>query len=120
MLADFQITAAIVYGLNGSSAQWRIRDSDGQLREPVVQAVCASTTCRPSPTRPSPVAGLAWLPCWLISPRLRSGEVTLVTSSQDTVASEVHAVWPQSRYLPSKTRTAIDVLVEKVPGVLGP
>jgi hypothetical protein len=29
-------------------------------------------------------------------------------------------VWPQSRYLPSKTRTAIDALVEQVPAMLGP
>lgn len=117
---DFQHHAAIVYGLNGSSAQWRVRDADGQLREPVIASRLRFDDVQAIADAAVAGHGLAWLPCWLIGPRLRSGELTLVTGSQNTVASEVHAVWPQSRYLPSKTRTAIDALVENVSRLLGP
>jgi DNA-binding transcriptional LysR family regulator len=119
-LADFETHAAIVYGMNGSSAQWRIRDADGELREPVIASRLRFDDVQAIADAAIAGHGLAWLPCWLIGPRLASGELTLVTGSQYTVASEVHAVWPQSRYLPSKTRTAIDALVERVPGMLGP
>jgi len=119
-LADFATHAAIVYGLNGSSAQWRIRDADGELREPLIASRLRFDDVQAIADAAIAGHGLAWLPCWLIAPRLRSGELTLVTSSQNTVASEVHAVWPQSRYLPSKTRTAIDALVAQVPAMLGP
>jgi len=119
-IADFAAHAAIVYGLNGSSAQWRIRDTDGALREPVIASRLRFDDVQAIADAAIAGHGLAWLPCWLIAPRLRSGELTLVTSSQNTVASEVHAVWPQSRYLPNKTRMAIDALVEQVPAMLGP
>ena len=35
-------------------------------------------------------------------------------------AHEVHAVWPQARHLPSKTRAAIDALAARVPAMLAP
>jgi DNA-binding transcriptional LysR family regulator len=33
-------------------------------------------------------------------------------------AAEIHAVWPQTQHLPSKTRAAIDALVQQVPAIL--
>lgn len=119
-LDDFPSHAAVIYGLNGSSAQWRIRDSDGQWREPIIASRLRFDDVQAIADAAVAGHGLAWLPCWLMSRYLRSGELTLVTSSQNTIAREVHAVWPQSRYLPSKTRTAIDALVEQVPAMLGP
>lgn len=118
--ADFPAHTAVIYGLNGSSAQWRIRDSDGEWREPLIGSRLRFDDVQAIADAAVAGHGLAWLPCWLMSRYLRSGELALVTSSQNTVASEVHAVWPQSRYLPSKTRTAIDALVEQVPAMLGP
>jgi hypothetical protein len=34
--------------------------------------------------------------------------------------SEIHVVWPPNRYLPSKTRVAIDALVAEVSPLLEP
>ena len=33
-------------------------------------------------------------------------------------AYEIHAVWPHSHYLPSKTRAAIDALTAEVPPLI--
>ncbi|TDR39963.1 LysR family transcriptional regulator [Tahibacter aquaticus] len=118
--ADFATHTAIVYGLNAQSAQWRIRDADGTVQELSIGTRLRFDDVQVIADAAVAGHGLAWLPCWLMAPRLRSGELALVTSSQHTVSSEVHAVWPQSRYLPSKTRAAIDALVAHVPAMLGP
>lgn len=118
-LAEFEGHTAIVYGLNGSSAQWRIRGEGGSLHEPVIESRLRLDDVQAIADAAVAGYGLAWLPCWLMARYLASGELVLVTSSRSTVAAEVHAVWPQSRYLPTRTRVAIDALVEKVAAVLG-
>ncbi|WP_261138959.1 LysR substrate-binding domain-containing protein [Serratia liquefaciens] len=52
-----------------------------------------------------------WLPNWLSARYLRSGELVPVLSQIRLLPSEIHAVWPHSRYLPAKTRAAIDILL---------
>jgi DNA-binding transcriptional LysR family regulator len=32
--------------------------------------------------------------------------------------SEIHAVWPNTRYLPAKTRAAIDALAKEIPAMM--
>ena len=118
-LAEFEGHTAIVYGLNGSSAQWRVRDESGELREPVIASRLRLDDVQAIADAAVAGHGLAWLPCWLMARYLASGELVLVTSSRNTVAADVHAVWPQSRYLPTRTRVAIDGLVERVAGMLG-
>ena len=118
-VADFASHAAIVYGSNGQSAQWRIRDADGETRDATIDARLRFDDVQVIADAAVAGHGLAWLPCWLMAPYLRNGTLTLVTNSRRTVASEIHAVWPQSRYLPSKTRVAIDALVAHVPQLLG-
>lgn len=60
-------------------------------------------------------AGLAWLPCWLMSPLITSGELVTVMSSEHVLGADIHVVWPRSRYLPSRTRAAIDILLAEIP-----
>lgn len=49
---------------------------------------------------------------------MRAGELELVTDSEHALASEIHVVWPQTRYLPAKTRAAIDTLVAGIPPIM--
>jgi DNA-binding transcriptional LysR family regulator len=63
-------------------------------------------------------AGLAWLPCWLVGPQVRTGELTLVMDSQRVLPADIHAVWPKARYMPAKTRAAVDLLVTRIPQML--
>lgn len=63
-------------------------------------------------------AGLVWLPNWLLARYLRCGELVPVLGDIQLLPSDIHAVWPQTRYLPAKTRTAIDTLLERMPAML--
>ena len=38
--------------------------------------------------------------------------------TEGAAESEIHAVWPNTRYLPAKTRAAIDALVREVPAMM--
>ncbi|WZB73123.1 LysR substrate-binding domain-containing protein [Achromobacter xylosoxidans] len=65
-------------------------------------------------------AGLAWLPCWMLARYVGTGELEVLMHGDQLAAHEVHAVWPQARHLPSKTRAAIDALAARVPAMLAP
>jgi DNA-binding transcriptional LysR family regulator len=60
-------------------------------------------------------AGLVWLPNWLLARYLHNGVLVPVLGQLQLIPSEIHAVWPQTRYLPAKTRAAIDVLLAQMP-----
>ena len=55
----------------------------------------------------------------MLSRYLASGELECVMGHELVFPNDVHAVWPQSRYLPSKTRMAIDALAEEIPKIIG-
>jgi hypothetical protein len=38
--------------------------------------------------------------------------------SERVLSSDIHAVWPKARYLPAKTRAAIDALAAKIPPMI--
>lgn len=117
--ADLALHAGIAYGRNGQASPWRIRDEAGQVFKPQprvrlilddIQAVADAAVAG---------VGLAWLPCWLMAKHARAGQLKPVLGSSDVLAPEIHAVWPQSRYMPSKTRVAIDALVAGIPRMMG-
>ncbi|HEX7908876.1 MAG TPA: LysR substrate-binding domain-containing protein [Paraburkholderia sp.] len=63
--------------------------------------------------------GLAWLPSWLLARYEKTGELVTVMENCFRPAQEIHLVWPKSRYLPLKTRCAIDALVAEIPAMIG-
>jgi DNA-binding transcriptional LysR family regulator len=54
--------------------------------------------------------GLAWLPCWLIRDRVRSGDLVRVLGDNPGLVFDCHALWPQTPHLPMRVRLAIDAL----------
>jgi DNA-binding transcriptional LysR family regulator len=62
--------------------------------------------------------GHARLPRWLVAPYLRSGQLVLLADTEGSMAIEIHALWPHTRYMPSKTRAAVDALAAEVPAML--
>jgi len=108
----------IVYGPADRQITWRIRDHDrvrdvhpnGRIYLDDWQAIADAAIAG---------AGLAWLPCWLSSPYIKSGELTLVMNSERVLATTIHAVWPKNRHLPAKTRFAIDLLAARIPAMMG-
>jgi DNA-binding transcriptional LysR family regulator len=117
---DFAKLTALTYSRAGVEQPWEALDSQGRrqtlpiarhLRFDDVQAIADAALAG---------FGIARLPRWLIASRLNRGELVLLMDGAEVETSEIHAVWPHNRYLPSKTRAAIDALVAEVPALLDP
>lgn len=109
--AELRGHVGIVYGRAGMQRAWRVRDTDGGIHEIHIEARLWFDDLQAIADAAIAGAGLAWLPCWMLAQYARAGELKLVMDSRRVVGTEIHAVWPQTRYLPSKTRAAIDALV---------
>jgi DNA-binding transcriptional LysR family regulator len=110
---------AISYRRGGQVMPWNVRDAAGQVRELRVETRLSFDDLQAITDAAVAGAGLAWLPCWLIGAQLRSGALKLVMDSERVLAREIHAVWPRTRYLPSKTRAAVDALAARIPPMIG-
>jgi hypothetical protein len=53
----------------------------------------------------------------MLSHHVKNGELAMVMTSQYVLPTAIYAVWPTTRYLPSKTRAAIDVLATEIPAL---
>ena len=116
---DFRGHDAVIYGRHGQNVSWRLRDANGQVREPDVQARLRFDDLQAIADAAIAGAGLAMLPCWLLSRYLRSGELQMVMHADRVVGSRISAIWPHTHYLPLRTRAAIDLLVERIPALVG-
>jgi DNA-binding transcriptional LysR family regulator len=108
----------IAYARGGQAVPWRILGADGEPHECRVTARLRFDDMQAIADTAAAGAGLAWLPCWLMTPYLRDGRLALVMDSDSVLGDEVFAVRPKSRHIPSKVRAAIDALVEEIPRVL--
>ena len=59
------------------------------------------------------------MPRWLGASYVASGKLELVMDSDRVMSVDIHAVWPQTQYLPLRTRLTIDALVTQVPVFMG-
>ncbi len=116
---DFAGHDAVLYGRNGQSVPWRLRDANGQVREPAVRARLRFDDLQAIADAAIADAGLALLPCWLLSQYVRTGELQMVMHADRVVGGRINAVWPHTHYLPLRTRAAIDLLVERIPVLVG-
>lgn len=114
-LADLIRHNAIAYGRDGARMPWSLVDDDGRPRELSLDARLRFDDLQTIADAAVAGHGLAWLPCWLVASYVRRGELEPVLDCVRVAATEIHAVWPQTRYLPAKTRTAIDILLTEVP-----
>jgi DNA-binding transcriptional LysR family regulator len=110
--------AAITYGRGGQAFPWPVRDRDGTSAELRLDSRLQFDDLQAIADAAVAGIGVAWLPRWLMTPLVRTGHLELIFSDEQLVSSEIHAVWPQTRHLPSKTRTAIDALAQQVPALL--
>jgi DNA-binding transcriptional LysR family regulator len=110
--------SAITYCRGGQPIPWSVRDKDGNITEVDMDSRLRFDDLQAIADAAVAGVGLAWLPCWLMATYVASGELELVMHAARVAAAEIHAVWPQTRHLPSKTRAAIDALVREVPASL--
>ena len=111
--------AGILYGRSPQHQTWRVSDVDGTGRDirlggreryDDLQAVADAAV---------EGGGLAWLPRWLGAPYVASGNLALVMDSDRVMSVDIHVVWPQTKYLPQRTRLTIDALAAQVPVFMG-
>jgi DNA-binding transcriptional LysR family regulator len=62
--------------------------------------------------------GLAWLPCWLIRERIRTGALVRVLPDQPEFLYDGYALWPQTPHLAPKVRVAVDALAAALPRLM--
>jgi DNA-binding transcriptional LysR family regulator len=117
-LEQLQGHTAITYGRGGQAFPWSVRDTYGNTTELRLDSRLQFDDLQAIADAAVAGVGLACLPCWMMAPHIRSGELQWVLCGERLLAAEIHAVWPQTRHLPSKTRAAIDALVQQVPAIL--
>lgn len=111
--------SAILYGRPGYEVRWRVREA-GVIREPRLTSRVRMDDLEAIVDAAVAGLGLAWLPCWLIASRVHARQLEMVMHSDRVISSGIHAVWPQTRHLPAKTRVAIDALAAQIPALVGP
>lgn len=108
----------IVRHHDGVDVPWAVLDDEGRPRHPAIDARLRLDDLQAIADAAVAGAGLAWLPCWLLAPHVRAGELAWVLDHRRSRPMEIHLVWPHTRYLPSKTRAAIDALAAAIPPLL--
>ncbi|WP_118179544.1 LysR family transcriptional regulator [Paraburkholderia phosphatilytica] len=108
---------AIAYSRAGVALPWDVLDVDGETRRADVSMGISADDVQAVVDAALAGYGLAWMPSWLLDRYVQSGELVCVMDRCFRPALEIHAIWPQSRYLPLKTRVAIDALVAGLPAM---
>lgn len=109
----------IAYLHGGRELAWTLLDERGAVRRPQLDVRLRFDDLQAIADAAIDGVGLAWLPCWMLARYMRSGQLELIMDHSHSQPSEIHAVWPHTHYLPSKTRAAIDALVAEIPALLG-
>ncbi len=117
-IEDFSTHRGIVYASTGPEAPWLSMDGNGILRELAVQRRFRFDDVQAIADAAIAGVGIARLPSWLIVESLSRNELILIDKVQHTLATEIHVVWPHTRYLSSKARVAIDALTTEIPKTL--
>lgn len=115
---DFAGHTGILYLYPGREVPWQMRDASGKLKELRVERRLRFDDVQAIADAAISGAGIARLPRWLVAPHLRAGELVLLPETEGEMESEIHAVWPNTRYLPAKTRAAIDALAKEIPAMM--
>lgn len=108
----------IAYSRAGTVSPWEIQDEHGDLLRIRIQTQLSLDDVQAIAGAAIEGFGLAWLPGWLLARYVKKGELVTVMDSCRIQPQEIHAVWPQTRYLPLKTRMSIDALVAEIPTML--
>lgn len=112
--------AGIAYVSAGRAVPWRVHGDDGSVIEPQMNIRLGFDDLQAITDAAIAGAGIAWLPCWMMAPEMRSGRLEMIMNGDQVLGTEIHAVWPRMNHLPLKVRVAIDALVSEIPKLLSP
>jgi len=117
-LDDLVGHASISYSVAGVTSPWDMRDDDGYARRIEMDPQLSMDDLQAITAAAIAGFGLARLPTWLLARHVKRGELVVVKGRCRLPPLDIHAVWPKTRYMPSKIRCAIDALVAGIPALL--
>lgn len=102
---------AIVYNRHGYAPEWRYRGEDGSSRRAMMHGVMSANSAEMMLSACLEGIGIAILPVFSAYPYLQDGRLVQVLPhfATDPVRS-IYAMFPQNRYLSTKTRLFVDWL----------
>lgn len=109
---------AIAYGRAGRIKPWIMRDRDGRTIQAQLTPAWVLDDIQAIADAAAAGDGLAWLPCWLMRQYQARGQLQEVMPCEQMLTTDIHVLWPSSRYLPSRVRGAIDQLVAEMPALV--
>jgi DNA-binding transcriptional LysR family regulator len=115
-LEDLETHAAIVYGRTGRIRTWQFPSGDHAVREMTPPSRMRFDDLEAIADAAEAGHGLAWLPCWLIRERVRSGRLVPLLENVPRLVFRTHALWPETPHLPLLVRFAINALASALPG----
>ena len=127
-LAELAAHERIGYGLVSSSHVWQFHKADEATDEPGESVVATNIHARVVTNNGEAMVqaalaglGITILPTFLVNGLLRSGAlVELTLDGLAPTSDKVYAVYTQSRKLPAKVRTIIDLLAQAWAGDIAP
>jgi DNA-binding transcriptional LysR family regulator len=117
-IADLAAHHCLLYARGGTPKPWAFVNARGEVTHAPVQSRVHMDDLQALMDAAIAGAGLVGLPVWLVADALRSGALERVLPREATASQPIQLVWPQQRHLPCRMRTAIDLLVERIPPLL--
>ncbi|MEM5369954.1 LysR family transcriptional regulator [Paraburkholderia azotifigens] len=109
----------IVYARAGALVPWDLHDEQsGQVKRVKIRPQLSMDDVQAIASAAIAGFGLARIPSWLLARYVKTGELVLVKGRCSLPPQDIHVVWPQTRYMASKTRCAIDALVAGIPALI--
>ncbi len=115
-LDDLAAHRAITYARAGRIKSWQFPSGDKTLREMTPPSRLRFDDLEAIADAAEAGYGLAWLPCWLIRDRVRTGALVPLLEDVPRLVFKTHALWPEAPHLPLRVRFAIDALAAALPG----
>lgn len=115
---QFEDHVGIVYSRVGLEQPWESAGPDGRLQDlPIRRRIRMDDVAAITEAALRGI-GLARLPRWLAAPHVEAGALRYLWDGVHKHATTAHVVWPRTRYLPQRTRAAIDALATDIPKAL--
>jgi DNA-binding transcriptional LysR family regulator len=109
---------AVVYSRSGRARAWLFPRDDGAPLEATPKNRLRLDDLETIADAAVSGLGLAWLPCWLIRDRVRSGALVRVLTDYPGLVLESHALWLQTPHLSLRIRVAVDALAAELPKIM--
>jgi DNA-binding transcriptional LysR family regulator len=115
---DLRDHVAIAYGADGRNVAWRLPGPQGKVAEVAMRYMFNFDDIDAIADAALNGLGIARLPLWMAEGWVASKQLVSVLPGVYADDNEVHVVWPRARFLPLKTRAAVDLLVREAPKAL--